>query len=237
MLTGRRRVWLAGLAAMAVLGLLAAVSLASGHPGVNSVRAGSPGSGAGVDPLMQARLAAMRRMSGDPLALGPVNAPVLVAEWGDFQCPLCRAFAVDTEPALVRRYADSGRMRLEWHDLAYLGPESVLAARAARAAGRQHKFWEFHDALYRDQRPENSGALTETTLTATARSLRLNVEQFAGDLADPAIAAQVDRDQREGARLGITRVPSFLINGGLLFGPQPIATFDRAIDDALAGGH
>ncbi|MDQ2706648.1 MAG: DsbA family protein [Actinomycetota bacterium] len=168
------------------------------------------------------------------MALGRVDAPVVVAEWGDFQCPFCRAFTLDTEPALVSQYVESGQVRLEWHDFAYLGPESVLAARGARAAGRQGKFWEFHDTLYRNQPPENSGALTEASLAETARGLGLDPARFAGDFADPAITAQVDRDQDDGARLGVTGVPSFLINGQLVVGAQPVAAFRQVIDGALA---
>lgn len=237
-LSARRRLWLAGLGALAVLALLAVVSLRDGsghspHPGVPQTLA----AGAAPDPTTQARLDARRRIPGDPLALGPVTAPVVVSEWGDFQCPFCRAFDQDTQPALIGRYVDSGQLRFEWHDLAKIGPESVLAARAARAAARQGAFWPFHDALYREQSPENSGALTQESLTAKARGLGLDTRRFSRDVADPDIAAQVDRDQRAGARLGITHVPSFLINGAAIFGTQPTAVFDQAIDAALTGRH
>ena len=237
-LSARRRLWLAGLGALAVLALLAVVSLRDGsghspHPGVPQALA----AGAAPDPTTRARLDARRRIPGDPLALGPVAAPVVVSEWGDFQCPFCRAFDQDTQPALIGRYVDSGQVRFEWHDLAKIGPESVLAARAARAAARQGAFWPFHDALYREQSPENSGALTAESLTAMARGLGLDTGRFSRDVADPDIAAQVDRDQRAGARLGITHVPSFLINGAAIFGTQPIAVFDQAIAAALTARH
>lgn len=231
----RRRVWFGGLVAMVLVGVLALVSL-NDRPN-SSAPSAIPNTAGAVDapdPLTQARLGAMRRIPDDPLALGSLTAPVVVAEWGDFQCPLCRAFAMDTEATLIREYVDSGRVRFEWHDLAYLGPESVLAARGARAAGRQGAFWPFHDMLFRNQPPENSGALTEASLTSTAANLGLDRERFERDVDDPAIAAAVERDQQDGARLGITRVPSFLINGSFLFGPQPVVTFRQAIDDALA---
>ena len=149
----RRRVWIGAAVAALVLVVLAVISLtgSSGSPAAGP--AATPTAASGAD---QARLAVPRRQAGDPLALGRVDAPVVVAEWGDFQCPFCRLFAVNTEPALLRQYVDTGRVRFEWHDYAYLGPESVLGARAARAAGRQGRFWEFHDALYRDQPRENT---------------------------------------------------------------------------------
>lgn len=238
----RRRVWLAGLLAVTVLAVLAAVSVTSGTTSAPTAGRGAPpvgssATGSGLtDPIGQARLGTVRRVPGDPLALGSVTAPVVIVEWGDFQCPYCRAFTVDTEPVLLRQYVDSGQVRLEWHDFAYLGPESVRAARAARAAGRQGRFWAFHDALYRDQSRENSGAVTDASLTTIARSLRLNVAQFQRDYADPTIAAQVAADQQDGGRLGITGVPSFLIGSQLIFGAQPLPTFEQAINAALNQG-
>jgi protein-disulfide isomerase len=219
----RRRVWLGGLVALVVLAGLAAVSLSA------TPSTGTPGV-VGADPGTQARLAAARRVPGDPLALGRPDARVVISEWGDFQCPFCRSYTLNTEPSLVRQYVDSGRVRLEWHDFAYLGPESVLAARAARAAGRQGRFWPYHDALYHQQGRENSGTVTDASLVATARGLRLDVARFQRDYADPAIAAQISADRELGAALGVTGVPSFIIGGELIFGAEPLATFHQVID-------
>ncbi|MCD2191864.1 thioredoxin domain-containing protein [Actinomycetospora endophytica] len=194
----------------------------------------SGGTAAGQDPTSRARLDVARRQPGDPLALGRPDAPVVVAEWGDFQCPFCRLYTTTTQPALLREYVESGRVRIEWHDFAYLGPESVLAARAARAAARQNRFWDFHAALYRDQPPENRGEVTTASLTAQAAQLGLDVPRFQRDLADPAIAQAVTADQNLGSSLGVGGVPSFVIGNQLIFGAQPLATFQRAIDAALA---
>lgn len=219
----RRRVWLGGLIALVVLAVLGAVSVSA------TSSTGSAGK-AGADPITQARLAAARRIPGDPLALGRPDAPVVISEWGDFQCPYCRAYTLNTEPSLVRQYVDSGRVRVEWHDFAYLGPESELAARAARAAGRQGRFWQYHDALYRQQGRENSGTVTDTSLLATARSVRLDLARFQRDYADPAIAKQVSDDRELGVALGVTGVPSFVIGGQMIVGAEPLATFHQAID-------
>ncbi|MGH3547770.1 MAG: DsbA family protein [Pseudonocardiaceae bacterium] len=219
----RRRVWLGGLVALVVLAGLGAVSLSAKS---STGSGGTPGA-AGAD---QARLAAARRIPGDPLALGLPDAPVVISEWGDFQCPFCRAYTLNTEPSLVRQYVDSGQVRVEWHDFAYLGPESLLAARAARAAGRQAKFWQYHDALYRQQGRENSGAITDASLTATARGLGLDVARFQRDYADPAIAAQVNVDRELGSALGVTGVPSFVVGGQMIVGAEPLATFHQVID-------
>ena len=236
----RGRIWLGAALVAAVLVVLGVISVVDrpappGAPAAGpAAPAGSASTVSAADPVAAARLAVPRRQVDDPLALGRVDAPVVVAEWGDFQCPFCRLFATNTEPALLDRYVASGQVRLEWHDYAYLGPESVLAARAARAAGRQGKFWPFHDVLYREQPRENSGAVTEASLTAQAQRLGLDVTRFRSDLADPAIARAVDDDQAAGTRIGVTGVPSFVIGDQLIFGAQPTATFEQAIDAALA---
>ena len=222
----RRRAVIGGVIALVVLAVLGVpLLLGSGTP--------QPGE-ATPDPQAQARLDVPRREAGDPLALGRPDAPVVMAEWGDFQCPFCRLFATTTEPELIRRYVDAGLVRIEWHDFAYLGPESVLAARAARAAARQDRFWDFHAALYRDQPAENRGALTEASLAATAAGLGLDVDRFRRDAADPAIADAVTADQELGTRLGVGGVPSFVVGDRLIFGAQPLPTFTAALDDALA---
>jgi protein-disulfide isomerase len=237
----RGRIVLGAALVVAVLAVLGVISVVD-----RPTPPGAAAPSAAADPVAAARAAVPRRQPDDPLALGRVDAPVVVAEWGDFQCPFCRLFATNTEPALLGRYVATGKVRLEWHDYAYLGPESVLAARAARAAGRQGKFWPFHDVLYREQPRENSGAVTEASLSAQAQRLGLDVTRFRADLADPVIARTVADDQAAGTRIGVTGVPSFVITGDgaqrspaadapqLIFGAQPTATFESAIDAALA---
>jgi protein-disulfide isomerase len=222
----RRRAVIGGVIALVVLAVL-------GVPLLLGTGTSQPGEAA-RDPQAQARLDVPHREAGDPLALGRPDAPVVMAEWGDFQCPFCRLFATTTEPELIRRYVDAGLVRIEWHDFAYLGPESVLAARAARAAARQDRFWDFHAALYRDQPAENRGAVTEASLAATAAGLGLDVDRFRRDAADPAIADAVTADQELGTRLGVGGVPSFVVGDRLIFGAQPLPTFTAALDDALA---
>lgn len=214
--------------ALVVLAVLAVLTVDAPDP-----PAGTDTAAAG-DPTAAARLEVPRRAAGDPLALGRTDAPVVVSEWGDFQCPFCRLYATATEPALLRQYVDSGQVRIEWHDFAYLGPESVLEARAARAAGQQGRFWDFHAALYRDQPAENRGEVTDASLTALAGRLGLDVARFERDYADPRITQAVAADQQLGARLGVGGVPSFVIGDQLIFGAQPLATFQQAIDAALA---
>ncbi|CPS06821.1 disulfide bond formation protein D [Mycobacteroides abscessus subsp. abscessus] len=228
-LAGRARWWLGALSVVAVVVVLAVAGIH--HSSEPQTQHGASRSTAASSAIQTWR-GAHQPSEGDALARGSVSAPVVVAEWGDFQCPFCRAFDLDSQPVLIGDYVQTGKVRFEWHDLAKLGPESVLAARGARAAARQGAFWAFHDAFYRDQAPENSGAVTEQSLMAMARNAGLDVDRFVADLADPAIADAVERDRSDARQLGITHVPSFLVNDELLIGAQSLDTLRRVIDAA-----
>lgn len=175
-----------------------------------------------------------RRTPGDPVALGTVDAPVVLVNYSEFQCPFCGKFARDTKPTLVKEYVDKGLLRIEWRDFPYLGPESGTAAHAGRAAAAQGKFWEFHDAMFADQQPPNSGKLTEEYLAGIAQQVGLDVAKFRTDMADPKIQAPVEQDFTEGQNIGVTGTPAFLINGNPVIGAQPTGTFTRIIDAEIA---
>ena len=173
-----------------------------------------------------------RRKPGDPTALGKVDAPVVMVAFSDFQCPFCGKFARDTEPVLVRKYVDKGVLRIEWRDFPYLGPESKLAARAARAAALQHRFWQFHDALYARQLPPNSGKLTSAYLRSVATRIGLDVGRFTKDMNGPLVAKLVQHDFNEGLSIGVSGTPAFLVNGRPVMGAMPLAYFERVIEQA-----
>lgn len=240
------RLWLGAGAALLVIGVLAAVSAtggtapaparpaaaASAAPSAAGQPTGnSPTGNSGVQQVL-ARLGT--RVPGDPLALGSLKAPVIMVEWADFQCPFCGQFARTTQPVLVRKYVDTGKLRIEWRDFPYLGPQSTTAAQAARAAAAQGRFWQYHDALYAHQHKVNSGALTSSYLVDLAGKLGLNTARFRADMTSPATARAVQSDLQEGTGLGINGTPAFLINGTPVMGAQPTATFEHIIDTALA---
>ena len=159
-------------------------------------------------------------------SLGSEDAPVVMIEYGDFRCSFCGKFARETEPKLVDKYVESGTLRMEWRDFPYLGRESVGAALAARAAQEQGTFWEYHDLLYENQ----SGGFSDERLVELAREAHLDVEEFEADLGRHEGA--VARDFQEGQRIGITGTPTFVINGEVLAGAQPLEVFEDAIERA-----
>jgi protein-disulfide isomerase len=135
------------------------------------------------------------------------------------------------KPELVEKYVEDGTLRIEWRDFPYQGQESVNAALAARAAGEQGKFWEYHDLLYENQGSGNSGAFSDDNLTGFARELGLDVERFESDFRSEEIAAAVQADFEAGQRAGISGTPTFEVNGKRLVGFQPLETFEGIIEE------
>jgi predicted DsbA family dithiol-disulfide isomerase len=104
----------------------------------------------------------------------------------------------------------------------------VNAALAARAAQDQGKFWEYHDLLYENQ----FAGFSEERLIELARETGLDVERFEEDLASGRFEQAVAEDFREGQQMGITGTPTFIINGRVLAGMQPLEVFESAIEQA-----
>ncbi|MFD4987855.1 DsbA family protein [Streptomyces sp. NPDC058374] len=176
-----------------------------------------------------------RREKGDPLAVGDVDAPVVMIEYSDFQCPYCGRFARETKPALLREQVEEGVLRIEWRNFPLFGEESERAALAAWAAGRQGKFWEFHDLAYAEPRKRNSGAFSEEAVEAMAEKAGVaDIEQFRKDLGGAEGRAALERDQQEGSGLGVSSTPAFLVNGRPILGAQPGSIFTEAIEAAEA---
>ncbi|MFJ7267347.1 DsbA family protein [Streptomyces sp. NPDC099050] len=192
----------------------------------------APEAGPATDPAAQLKALA-RRESGDKLAAGRADAPVVLIEYSDFKCGYCGKFARDTEPALVKKYVEDGTLRIEWRNFPIFGADSEAAAKAAWAAGQQDRFAQFHAAAYAEGAKEK-GFVAER-LTELAREAGVpDLERFETDMAGEKAAAALAKDQEEGYRIGVTSTPSFLINGQPLAGAQPAAAFEAAIARAKA---
>ena len=144
--------------------------------------------------------------------LGDPSAPVLVEEYGDFQCPVCGQWERDVYPT-VRRLVDQGRIRFEYHPIAFIGPESVAAANAAEAAGDEGKFWAYHDLLFADQAPENSGALTTDRLLELGRQAGLTSQQFQQHVTNGTYDNWVRQITDQSSQRGVVQTPTVMVNG------------------------
>ena len=173
-----------------------------------------------------------RRDPDDPRALGEVDAPVVMIEWSDFQCPFCASFGLETMPDLVDEYVDEGILRFEWRDFPVLGEDSLTAAMAGRAAAEQDAFFEMHDEIFERDFERNTGELSVGSLTELAGELGLDTEQFEQDMQDDELQQAVHEDLQIGQQLGFTGTPAFVINGRSMIGGQPTDTFRQVIDQA-----
>jgi protein-disulfide isomerase len=245
--TTRRPAWIIPAVILVIAAALIGISLLRGSAGAG----GSAGSGDAtsdtpaadsaptgpvgkvVEPGPAAQPDMARRDPHDPLSAGPVDAPVVLVAYSDYQCPFCALWVHDTEPTMMK-YVNSGDLRIEWRDVNVYGPDSTRAAQAAYAAGLQGKFWEYHDGLYAQGKKRDPSELTQQALVALAASLDLDVARFTTDLTSPDVAAAVQTNADEGAAIGAFSTPSFLIGGHPVVGAQPTGTFVDAVESALA---
>ena len=175
-----------------------------------------------------------RRDPDDPRALGDADAPIVMIEWSDFQCPFCASFALETMPELVDEYVDDGTLRFEWRDFPVLGEDSMTAAMAGQAAAQQGAFFEMHDEIFAREWERNTGELSIESLTEVAGELGLDSDRFEQDMQDPDLEQAVRADLQLGQQLGFTGTPAFVINGRSMIGGQPTDTFRQVIDQAAA---
>lgn len=163
----------------------------------------------------------------DGRAVGAADAPITIEVWEDFQCPACGMFTRAMEPRLIEEYVASGRVRLVYRDMAFLGQESLDAAVAARAAEQllgEGAFWKFHDLLFHNQDGENEGAFNRTVLGDMAVSLGMERDAFLALLDDPQLIGAVRDETRAGQQAGIDSTPTLDINGQKFAG---LPTWDR----------
>jgi protein-disulfide isomerase len=158
---------------------------------------------------------------------GPVEAPVTVVEYGDFECPYC-GMAEPVVRELLRDFVD---VRYVWRHLPLtdVHPNAQLAARAAEAAADQGAFWEMHDLLLTHQ-----DALEPKDLIGYADELGLDVERFRDALRESTGAGRVAEDVDSADLSGVSGTPTFFINGNRHYGAYDIATLSAAVRAAGA---
>jgi protein-disulfide isomerase len=167
--------------------------------------------------------------------LGRASAPVLVEEYGDFQCPVCGQWERSVYPT-VRQLVDQGRIRFAYQPIAFIGPESVAAANAAEAAGDQGKFWAYHDLLFADQAPENSGALTTDRLLELGRQLGLTSPQFQQKVRDGTYDNWIRQVTDQSSQRGVVQTPTVLVNGRQVDAALTAQGLQAAVNAATSSG-
>jgi protein-disulfide isomerase len=187
--------------------------------------------------------------------LGNSKAKVTLIMYEDFQCIFCGAIAGSQPnliqslkqrdpswtpfmPEVVNNYVKNGNVQLVYRDWAFLGPESVRAAEAARCAGDQDKFWEYHDYLFAHQGEENKGNFSDSNLKSFAKNLGLNTTIFNQCFDGSKYAQAVADSKDEGTTAGVTGTPKgFILRDGKIAstidGAESLITVKQKIDAAL----
>jgi protein-disulfide isomerase len=158
-------------------------------------------------------------------ALGAATAPIVIQEFGDFQCPFCNLFHQTVQPQIVEQFVSTGIVRFEFHHSIVVdgnvgGSESRRAAEASECANEQNLFWNYHSAVYANQNGEGEGAYADTRLTAIAQTVGLDMTRFNACFSSGKYAQAVKADEQLAASLGVRGTPTVFVNGQRVENPM-----------------
>ena len=175
--------------------------------------------------------------NGSPV-LGNANAPITLVEFGDYQCHFCNVFFHSTEGDILKKYVETGKVKIIFKDYNIIGPDSVNASHGAHCAKEQGLFWEYHDILYSNWAGENNGWASSENLALFAQEIGLDIDAWSECMSDGK-HSQIIVDSNEDARsLELSGTPAFFVIGPdgkttKLFGAQPFETFERIFQEEL----
>ena len=177
--------------------------------------------------------------SGSPHQ-GNLSSPILLIDFGDFQCYLCDRYVKNTEPLLNKTYVQTGKVALFFKHLPNRGTDSTGAALAAQCTNDQGKFWQFHNLLYNNQMQIDSGWVSKENLKKFASKISgLDMEKFDSCFDGEKYKPFVANDLELALSVGFRETPSFVIvnsNGSepeFLRGALPFPSFAVTIDKKL----
>ncbi len=172
---------------------------------------------------------------------GNSSARIAMIEYADYQCPFCGKYTRETYPQIIANYVKTGKIRYYYRDLTLpMHPDAIPAARAARCAGEQGKFWEMHDSLYAHQT-----GLAAKDLVDRAQALGLDAFKFNQCFSSDKYSEDIRKSTSEAQSTGIDGTPTFLFgtvgsNGDVvkvakrIVGAYPYDDFKSALDELLA---
>jgi len=170
--------------------------------------------------------------------LGSVSAPITIIEFGDYQCPNCKKWFLDTKPELIGNFIDTQKVNLIYVDIAFLGKDSIPAAEASYCAEEQGKYWEYHGILYTNQEGIDTGWASSERLKAFAFDLGLDMDLFGSCLDSDKYTKRVQSNTNESKKNGVAGTPTFFILGPdnkqmTINGPQPYSVFKNVIESMM----
>jgi protein-disulfide isomerase len=220
----KRVLYLGGALVAAAVIVVVAIAISSG---------GSTKGGSATGDANGSKQAA-QLLNGIPqqgVTLGNPKAPVTLTEFADLQCPFCRDYTINVFPSIVAKYVKTGKVKMVFQNYAFIGPDSLTAARAAEAAGKQNKLWNFIDVFYNNQGTENTDYVTDKFLTKIADGAGVDSKKMLTDRNDPSARQAVAAAQQAAASAGVNSTPTFILKKGA--GPAQKLSADQ-VEAALA---
>jgi protein-disulfide isomerase len=159
---------------------------------------------------------------GGSQLLGSASAPVLVEEYGDYQCPHCGVFA-QTDYPTIEQMLNDGEIRFAFHPFSFLGPESLALANTATVAGDHGKFWQVSDYFYANQQPENSGYWTSDRVIAVLKQFGADTPSAERAVRNHTYYPWLRQLNDQASRRGVTSTPTIYVNGAKLADDSPAA--------------
>lgn len=189
-----------------------ASSAATGSSPVSTAASPSESAGTTATPLAPMSSDAVP----DYMVIGEATAPIEIRVFSDYLCPHCATFAAQVEPRIISEFVDSGAAKLVLSDFVVVDQRaSTLLAIAARAAGEQGMYAEFHaTAMNMQEAIRAGGVLDEDVLAAIATEAGIpDIEAFAAALTSPELRDGVDASIADGQELSVRGTPTVLVNG------------------------
>ena len=160
----------------------------------------------------------LRGIPQEGIALGDPKAPVTLVEYADLQCPYCASWARDAFPAIVDDYVRTGKVRIVFRGLAFIGPDSETALRAALAAGEQRALWNVVHGLFTGQGAENGGWVTDGLLRSLGSGAGIDPDRMLEQTYSPAVERELGAARAAAEYVGVPGTPFFQAGptGGVL---------------------
>jgi len=194
----------------------------------------------GGDSSLEGVAEVKQQLSGIPqkgMVLGEPGAKVMLIEFGDLQCPVCKGYAEEILPPVIENQVRSGEARIDFRNFTIIDANSTPAGAAAVAAGEQGRGWNFVELFYKNQGIEHTDYVTDAFLTSIAEGAGVpDIDRWNSDRKSKRVLSEVAATTAEAERLGFGGTPSFAVEGPGTSGLQPIGTPEstEALESALS---
>lgn len=173
----------------------------------------------------------LRGIPQNGMVLGQPSAKVRLLEFADLQCPACKAYSEEKLPQAIENQVRTGKAKLDYRTFTIIDENSIPAAEAAIAAGKQGRGWNFVEIFYRNQGEEGTDYVSDEFLAAIAEAAKVpDIARWSRDRESTAVEAEVEEATAEAERLGFEGTPSFAVEGPGTNGVEALGLLESSED-------